>query len=362
MAKTVFRPGEIALSGGAMVLDPPHTFPGLAHLAPPEEPLEDIEEVEQYTGPTADDLRREAEAFKSHFEENKIEMIRSANAETEEILARAREDAADETRRGEEEAQRIKDEAAAEAEKILAEAREKAARIEADSQAAFDAGRKAAEEEGRAAGREEGFTEGRAEVERLVERARTILERAQDKREEILIETEQQIIGLVLVIANKVIKIISENQRDVVIATVSEALRKVKGRGEITVRVNIADLELTTEHTKDFIALVEGAKSLQVMEDSNIEPGGCVIETDFGEIDARISSQFEELKSRILEISPIQTKPKGTPSQRADGGGGAFRAAAGDAISFSPDAPAGEEALKAASIPAAVTPGNGGEA
>ena len=149
----------------------------------------------------------------------------------------------------------------------------------------------------------------------LIERAQTILQRAQDKRTEILEETEQEIISLVLLIARKVIKVISESQRNIVISNVVQALRKVKGRGNIFIRVNMVDLKLTTEHTKDFINLVEGAKSIQVIEDTAVDEGGCIIETDFGEIDARIASQLAELEAKILEISPIKSWAKNEPQE-----------------------------------------------
>jgi hypothetical protein len=41
-----------------------------------------------------------------------------------------------------------------------------------------------------------------------------------------------------------------------------------------------------------------------------VDKGGCIIETDFGEIDARISSQLAELESKILEISPMRSSIK----------------------------------------------------
>jgi len=94
------------------------------------------------------------------------------------------------------------------------------------------------------------------------------------------------------------------------VSNVVQALRKVKGRGNIIIRVNMSDVKLSTEHMKDFVQLVEGAKSIQVAEDSSVDPGGCIIETDFGEIDARISSQLAELEAKILEISPIKSKAK----------------------------------------------------
>jgi flagellar assembly protein FliH len=275
--------------------------------------LEEIEEAggaEEYLGPTADDLRREAEIFKQQWEQEKEALIRSTKVEADAIIKNAEQAAFEEVKRRTDQAQSLKRVAGDEAEKIVADARAKAGQIENDSLAAFENERKEAEERGRLAGREAGFTEGRDEVARLVERTRTVLERAQDKRAEILAETEQQIIDLVLLISRKVIKIISENQRNVVISNVVQALRKVKGRGNIIIKVNMLDIKLTTEHKKEFIELVEGSKSVQIVEDSTVDPGGCVIETDFGEIDARISSQLAELEQKILEITPIKSRAK----------------------------------------------------
>ncbi|MDR1057982.1 MAG: flagellar assembly protein FliH [Treponema sp.] len=311
MAKAVFRPMEITMSGEKVQLKSPTEFPELAHLAPAEEELEEIEDAaEEYAGPTADDLRREAENFKVQWESEREAMIRSARAEADGIIKEAEEAAFREVKRKTDEAQSLKREAQDEGERIIAAAHEKARQIENDSRSAFEAERKDAEERGRAAGRDAGFEEGKAEVERLIQRSQIVLERAQDKRAEILAETEQEIIDLVLLISRKVIKIISENQRNVILQNVVQALRKVKGRGNIIIRVNMADVKLSTEHMKDFIKLVEGSKSIQVVEDSSVDQGGCIIETDFGEIDARISSQLSELETKILEISPIRAKAK----------------------------------------------------
>ncbi|MDR2313920.1 MAG: flagellar assembly protein FliH [Spirochaetaceae bacterium] len=311
MAKAVFRPGEITVVDSKIFLDPPSAFPGMEHLAPVEDAVEEIEDAaEEYSGPTADDLRREAETFKIQWEQEKEALVRSAKIEADGIIKEAEQTAFSEVKRKTDQAQSLKREAEDEAEKIIADAKARAAQIEADSLAAFETERRTAEEEGRQAGRETGFAEGKDEVARLVERTQTILERAQEKRVEILAETERQIIDLVLLISRKVIKVISENQRNVVVSNVIEALRKVKGRGNIIIRVNMMDLKLATEHKKNFINLVEGAKSVQIIEDTTVDPGGCLIETDFGEIDARISSQLSELEQKILEIAPIKSRAK----------------------------------------------------
>ena len=137
-----------------------------------------------------------------------------------------------------------------------------------------------------------------------------VLEAVMQRREEILNETERQIVELVILITRKIVKVISENQKSVILSNVLSALKKVKGRGDVTIRVNLADVQLTTEHIQDFISRVEAIKGITVMEDSSVESGGCIVETDFGAIDARISSQLSELEDKIMEVSPIKTVAK----------------------------------------------------
>lgn len=78
----------------------------------------------------------------------------------------------------------------------------------------------------------------------------------------------------------------------------------------MVIRVNLADVKMTTEHIQNFISAAENIKNITVVEDSTVDQGGCIIETDFGAVDARIASQLNELEQKILEISPIKTKIK----------------------------------------------------
>jgi flagellar assembly protein FliH len=323
ITKAVFRPGEVINVDQKVVLDLPQAYSEMAVIpaGPVLDELEELNEMPEFTGPTADDLRREAELFKSHWDIEREAMIQEARDHAEAILADAQANAGEEILRVSDDAQKIKRQAEEEAERTIAGAKQRAEEIENSAQTAFEKDRKDALEAGLKEGREAGYGEGRAEADRLIERVRTVLERAQSRREEILEETEQQIVDLVLLMTRKVIKLISETQKDVVKANVKEALRKVRGRGNIIIRVNLADIKLTTEHVSSFIQKMEGARGIQVAEDSTVDPGGCIIETDFGEIDARISSQIAELESKILDLSPIKTKPKPATSGPPAGNG-----------------------------------------
>jgi flagellar assembly protein FliH len=303
MAKTVFRPQETVNLTSAFVLNAPRG-------KVVESDVEEVAPVFEYEGPTADDLRREAELFRSQWEIEKSTMIAAANAEAQDIIAKAEAAAFNEVKAKNDQALKIRREAETAAGKALKDAEEKIKDFEAQAKARVDEVTKEAHKKGFDQGREEGYKEGKAEVERLVHRLHLILDRAMDKRGQILEQTETQVIELVLLIARKVVKTISENQKNVVISNIGQALRKLKTRSDVIIRVNLADLQLATEHAKDFIELAENAKNLTVVEDTAVDRGGCIIETDFGEIDARIASQLHELEEKILDISPIKARGK----------------------------------------------------
>jgi flagellar assembly protein FliH len=310
MLKAVFRPGELVTLSEKIVISSPTSFPEMSHFSVEEEIIEDIDDVEEFTGPTADDLRREAELFKSQWENEKERMFTNARMEAENIISDAQKAAFAEVKRQTDEAQVIKQQAEEEAEHIISDARIRANDLENEIRQSLEAERREAREQGKQEGKEDGYADGKSEVDRLIVRTHTALERAQDKRAEILGETEKEIVDLVLLISRKVIKVISENQKDVIVSNVIEALRKVKAKGSVIIRVNLADLRLATEHKEDFIKLMEGVNTIHVVEDSSVDHGGCIIETDFGEIDARIASQLAELENKILEISPIKSRIK----------------------------------------------------
>lgn len=309
MTKNLFQPGEIKKKDGEFKLGLVHNF---------YEPVEEVveEEIPEYTGPSIEDLMREAEEFKANFEIEKQKMLEDAEKEAAQIVEKAKDAAFNEIKKNQDEAQTIKTEAENSANSIIQDAQKKAEEILADAEKQAAEKLSLASEEGFKQGKNEGFSSGEQEVSRLIDRVHKILEGVMAKRQEILNDTEQQIVDLVLLISRKIVKIMSENQKQVVIANVLQALKKIKIKTPVTIRVNMDDVKITTENISNFIHQVEKVEGITVVEDGTVDKGGCIVETDFGSVDARISSQLAELESKILEISPVKNLEKKEPSNK----------------------------------------------
>ena len=93
MAKTVFRPGEAKNIEEKIMLP----------LYKDYSPIEDVEvqEEEEYTGPTAEDLRREAEEYKVQFEQEKLQLKADAQKEYQKLQATNAAKAENERKRNE---------------------------------------------------------------------------------------------------------------------------------------------------------------------------------------------------------------------------------------------------------------------
>jgi flagellar assembly protein FliH len=261
------------------------------------------EEVEKL-----EDVKREVSQFKMNWEKEREEMISRAKDDADRIIKEAEATAFEEIKKKTNHAQKLRQDADTEAKKIVGDANKEAEDIKKEADEKTAEIEKMAYDRGYKEGHEHGFKTGTDEVTRLVDRLHLIISKTIERRNEIIEEAETQLINLVLMIAQKVIKVISENQKNVVINNVIQALRKVKGRGDVVIRVNLADLELASGHMKEFQGLVENVKNITVLEDSSVDKGGCIIETDFGQIDARISSQLHEIEEKILELMPIRAR------------------------------------------------------
>lgn len=305
MARNVFKYNEIPVITEKVVIDAP--FEAEPQFDPVQQRREEeLRKLEEYSGPTVEDIKREVAQFKNQFEVEKADMIKNAKEEADVLFEESRSKANQLVEDATNQATKIVDDAKALANQELTDTRKKILSEKEEVQKEIDSLVSSAKSEGYKEGYEEGFKRGQEEVDRLVAKIHTIVGSIADKRSQILEQSEAQVIELVLSIATRVVKTISESQKDVVIQNVKSALARIKSRTDIIIRVNMRDLDLTTSKMKEFQNSIEKAKSITIVEDATIEKGGCIVETDFGHIDARIGSQLREIEEKIRELAPVK--------------------------------------------------------
>ena len=157
-------------------------------------------------------------------------------------------------------------------------------------------------EEAKEAGREE----GRAEASNHIEEAMATLNQAVKERKTVIKDAEQEILRLALKVAEQIIRSEVSMHRDVCLNIVAEAIARVSDREQIIVRANREDAEYLKRYKDRLAGMLDGVKSFSILEDAGVEPGGCVIETNLGFIDAKISTKIKSIEEALKKLAAEQ--------------------------------------------------------
>jgi flagellar biosynthesis/type III secretory pathway protein FliH len=116
-------------------------------------------------------------------------------------------------------------------------------------------------------------------------------------------EFDAAVVKLALAIAKRIVAQEVGVDEGAVLARSREALRKIIGVDKIKIHVNPSDEEYIRGHRNELMAYADSVKEITIEGDSKVDRGGCIIESDLGNIDARISTQFELVEEALLGLA-----------------------------------------------------------
>ena len=153
-------------------------------------------------------------------------------------------------------------------------------------------------------GFEKGEKEGRESSKNRIETLLISLDQALlgiDKaKKDLFLISEREAVELALSIAGKIIHQEVSTDRGVVLNVVKAALKKVTKHKKIKIRLNPADLDFMNEVKSQMPGLVDSFDEVIFEGDTSIGDGGCVIDTNFGDIDARIEKQLLAVEEMFM--------------------------------------------------------------
>ena len=153
-------------------------------------------------------------------------------------------------------------------------------------------------EKGYSEGLARGIQEGQKEVRERLGRLESVIRELERVKERKIEELLPEIVDLSLDIARKIIHRKIEQDREIIVSVVREAIHRLGREETMTIRVNPADydtmisnIEVLREETR--------LRDVTVEPSASVSPGGCTIETPSGEVDARVEEQIREIRDAI---------------------------------------------------------------
>jgi len=147
----------------------------------------------------------------------------------------------------------------------------------------------------------EGFEEG------FNKWAKHILELEQETQR-VHEEVQKVVIPLALQAAKKIVGREIKLTKETTVDIVANSLKAVAQHKNILIYVNKQDVEILETNKPKLKALFEQLETLSIKERDDIEPGGCIIETEAGIINAQLPHQWQILEKAFASLMQTSTK------------------------------------------------------
>lgn len=152
-----------------------------------------------------------------------------------------------------------------------------------------------ARQEGFRQGYEECLEKAREDAQRIKGEAQAMFEEGKRVREDIIRGMEQEITELSTDIAQKIVSKQLDINPETVLNIAMEAIGMATGRVMVKIYVNPGQRDMFNKKRGELAGLLSDRGLLYIIPDSDVQPGGCIIETDNGKIDATLDSRWEEV-------------------------------------------------------------------
>ncbi|MGL4348319.1 MAG: FliH/SctL family protein [Chlamydiales bacterium] len=138
--------------------------------------------------------------------------------------------------------------------------------------------------------RDAGFQEGLLEFNKHV----VALE---EKKRQLYHETQRLIIPLALKAAKKIVSQELKLNPNVIVEIVKQTLKPVLQNHRIRIFVNKEDRNVLESNKDSIKSILEQVETFSIEDRPDIEQGGCIIETEFGIINATLDNQWKALEA-----------------------------------------------------------------
>lgn len=191
-------------------------------------------------------------------------------------------------------------------------------------QAAAEQVQRQAQEIGFQQGYEQGIQQGglaaQQQVYQQLVESRDIFIHAIKQRHLMMASAEPEMARLAMKLAEKLVGQELAQNPEAIVGVVKLALAGIGDREQVIIRVNPADYDKVIEHRSNFERMIEGLKKFDIVADASIDEGGTSIETNLGNIDARLNTRVNALLAGMNDEIALREKEIQTEVEELDTG------------------------------------------
>ncbi|SFD80655.1 flagellar assembly protein FliH [Lentibacillus persicus] len=158
-----------------------------------------------------------------------------------------------------------------------------------------------AKKEGFEAGFQEGKQNGFKQYEQLIAEANSAVKSAGEDYQTLINQSENTILDLAIYTAEKILKGKLDEQPEQFLPLVKSAIEEIHNKSEVSIYLHPSNYQVVTTHKNDLIQFDDSEWKISIYVSDELSEGSCLIVHPYGQIDAGIDTQLNELRQALHE-------------------------------------------------------------
>ncbi len=165
--------------------------------------------------------------------------------------------------------------------------------------------RESSYQDGLQAGQKAGYRQGVGLIQKEIEQFAVLTESIRSRQEELIESSEQFVLSFALKVVEKIIGSTEFStlnfDQDKLQQVIADSLKLFSDSTKYTLLVRRETGEVVEKYKSEILKKIKKPVEISIVEDPTLNMSDCLVESDYGVIDARIESQFKEIKSFFIE-------------------------------------------------------------
>ena len=153
-------------------------------------------------------------------------------------------------------------------------------------------------------GKKKAFSDFSAHIQENLDRLAAVIGQVEKLKESLVSFNEAHLVKLMFHMASRLAHTQLENNNPLIVEIIKNSVNLAQDEEEIVVRVATQQFDfleqLKTENGREYDFL----KKIRLEPSAEVSPGGCIVETNYGEVDARIEQRTKQLWEGLIDNMP----------------------------------------------------------
>lgn len=153
-------------------------------------------------------------------------------------------------------------------------------------------------------GRKEAFAKHETDILLGIENLTKLIASIKELKSELVIYNEAHIVKLLYYMASRLAMNSITEDKEAVVPVLRTVLESSQDEEELTIKVSPEDFEFLNEAVEILKAKIPALNAARIEKAESIKRGGCIVETNYGQVDATIEERLGRLWETVKNTAP----------------------------------------------------------